>query len=76
MGHSSGVGFGAAVVLDLYCILLMQIINNFNVVLVGGAQGQPNVVYVQGQPQHKTVYVEDKSKSKGTGKMLAGRGLS
>ncbi len=32
---------------------------------------QPNVVYVQGQPQHKTVYVQDSNK--GSGKMLAGK---
>ncbi len=38
-----------------------------------GAQ-QPNVVYVQGQPQHKTVYVQDSNK--GSGKMLAGQRLS
>ncbi len=41
------------------------------IVHFAGAQ-QPNVVYVQGHPQHKTVYVQDKGKSKGTGKMLAG----
>lgn len=39
------------------------------------AGGQPNVVYVQGQPQQKTVYVQDKGKSKGTGKMIAGTRL-